>query len=80
MPRSRAEGLHGSAPDRCEVALLLIDWINDLEFGSGDIDFPPVLAALGTAGYRGLVAVELPRHSHAAPAVPSGSQSGLKAV
>jgi nicotinamidase-related amidase len=35
MPRSRAKGLHGSAPDRCRVALLLIDWINDLEFDSG---------------------------------------------
>jgi nicotinamidase-related amidase len=28
--------LHGSAPDRCRVALLLIDWINDLEFDSGE--------------------------------------------
>lgn len=35
MPRSRAKGLHGSAPDRCRVALLLIDWINDLEFDAG---------------------------------------------
>jgi sugar phosphate isomerase/epimerase len=40
-----------------------------LEFGDGEIDFPPVLAALVAAGYRGLVAVELPRHSHAAPTV-----------
>ena len=32
-----------------------------LEFGEGEIDFPPVLAALREAGYRGLVAVELPR-------------------
>lgn len=36
MPRSRARGLHGSAPDHCPVALLLIDWINDLEFRSGE--------------------------------------------
>ncbi len=35
MPRSRSKGLHGSAPDRCTAALLLIDWINDLEFASG---------------------------------------------
>ncbi len=34
---------------------------------SGEIDFPPVLRALDDTGYRGLVAVELPRHSHAAP-------------
>jgi L-ribulose-5-phosphate 3-epimerase len=38
-----------------------------LEFGTGEIDFPPVLRALIESGYRGLVAVELPRHSHAAP-------------
>jgi sugar phosphate isomerase/epimerase len=40
-----------------------------LEFGAGEIDFPPVLRALSDGGYRGLVAVELPRHSHAAPDV-----------
>jgi sugar phosphate isomerase/epimerase len=40
-----------------------------LEFGAGEIDFPPVLRALADGGYRGLVAVELPRHSHAAPDV-----------
>lgn len=44
-----------------------------LEFGTGEIDFPPVLAALEQAGYRGLVAVELPRHSHAAPTVAAES-------
>ncbi len=38
-----------------------------LEFGAGEIHFPPVLAALADAGYAGLVAVELPRHSHDAP-------------
>jgi nicotinamidase-related amidase len=31
MP-ARNEDLHGSAPDKCETALLLIDVINDLEF------------------------------------------------
>lgn len=40
-----------------------------LEFGTGEIDFPPVLAALADTGYTGLVSVELPRHSHAAPEV-----------
>jgi sugar phosphate isomerase/epimerase len=39
-----------------------------LDFGEGEIDFPPVLAALERAGYRGLVQVELSRHSHDAPA------------
>lgn len=38
-----------------------------LPFGDGDIDFPPVLAALADTGYQGLTVVELPRHSHAGP-------------
>jgi L-ribulose-5-phosphate 3-epimerase len=49
-----------------------------LEFGEGEIDFPPVLAALAAAGYGGLVAVELPRHSHAAPAVAARSIDFLR--
>jgi sugar phosphate isomerase/epimerase len=51
-----------------------------LEFGTGEIDFPPVLRALGDAGYRGLVSVELPRHSHAAPAVARRSLEFLRAA
>ncbi|MEW1868038.1 sugar phosphate isomerase/epimerase family protein [Streptomyces caelestis] len=38
-----------------------------LPFGDGEIDFPPVLAALAATGYQGLTVVELPRHSHAGP-------------
>ncbi|MGW7514097.1 sugar phosphate isomerase/epimerase family protein [Streptomyces sp. NPDC054796] len=38
-----------------------------LPFGEGEIDFPPVLDALRTTGYEGLVTVELPRDSHAGP-------------
>ncbi|MGW0997800.1 sugar phosphate isomerase/epimerase family protein [Streptomyces sp. NPDC002523] len=38
-----------------------------LPLGDGEIDFPPVLAALAAIGYRGLTVVELPRHSHAGP-------------
>ncbi|GAB3860525.1 sugar phosphate isomerase/epimerase [Micromonospora andamanensis] len=49
-----------------------------LEFGTGEIDFPPVLAALREIGYRGLVAVELPRHSHAAPTVAAYSLDFLR--
>jgi L-ribulose-5-phosphate 3-epimerase len=49
-----------------------------LEFGEGEIDFPPVLRALEDAGYRGLVAVELPRHSHAAPEVAARSLDFLR--
>lgn len=35
MP-ARNPDLHGSAPDKCDVALVLIDVINDLEFPEGD--------------------------------------------
>src|SRR5881275_1310586 len=35
MPR-RNKTLHGNAPDKSRVALLLIDVINDLEFSEGD--------------------------------------------
>jgi sugar phosphate isomerase/epimerase len=51
-----------------------------LEFGTGEIDFPPVLAALDEVGYQGLVAVELPRHSHAAPVVAARSLAFLRAA
>jgi sugar phosphate isomerase/epimerase len=51
-----------------------------LEFGTGEIDFPPVLHALAASGYRGLVAVELPRHSHAAPTVAAQSLAFLRSA
>jgi sugar phosphate isomerase/epimerase len=35
-----------------------------LMFGEGDMDFPPILAALRGAGYAGGIHVELSRHSH----------------
>jgi L-ribulose-5-phosphate 3-epimerase len=40
-----------------------------LEFGTGEVDFAEVFEALHAIDYQGLVAVELPRHSHAAPTV-----------
>lgn len=48
-----------------------------LEFGAGEIDFPAALRALADSGYRGLTAVELPRHSHAAPKAARASLSFL---
>jgi sugar phosphate isomerase/epimerase len=39
-----------------------------LMFGEGDIDFPPVIAALAEIDYDGLLSVELSRHSHEGPA------------
>jgi len=37
--------LHGNAPDRCDVALLLVDVINDLEFANGKRLLKPALRA-----------------------------------
>ncbi|MGP3948700.1 EboA domain-containing protein [Streptomyces sp. 7N604] len=51
-----------------------------LEFGHGEIDFPPVLGALMECGYRGLVSVELPRHSHAAPQTAQRSLDFLRSA
>uniref|UniRef100_UPI0013B3C138 EboA domain-containing protein n=1 Tax=Nonomuraea lactucae TaxID=2249762 RepID=UPI0013B3C138 len=47
-----------------------------LEFGEGEIEFVPVLAAL--RDFAGLVAVELPRHSHAAVEVARRSLAFLR--
>ncbi|WP_137992298.1 sugar phosphate isomerase/epimerase family protein [Streptomyces vilmorinianum] len=52
-----------------------------LPFGDGDIDFPPVLAALSAltaSGYQGLTVVELPRHSHAGPELARTSLAFLR--
>ncbi|WP_207930244.1 sugar phosphate isomerase/epimerase family protein [Streptomyces hainanensis] len=49
-----------------------------LEFGDGEIDLPAALDALREVGYRGLVAVELPRHAHAAPTVAARALEALR--
>jgi sugar phosphate isomerase/epimerase len=36
-------------------------------FGEGEMQFPPIIAALAKANYRGGLHVELSRHSHEAP-------------
>jgi L-ribulose-5-phosphate 3-epimerase len=51
-----------------------------LEFGEGELDLPGTLAALKDIGYRGLAAVELPRHSHAAPDVARRALAALRAA
>ena len=45
MPLSKSKDLHGAAPDKCPLALLLVDWINDLEFDNAEKLFPQALAA-----------------------------------
>jgi L-ribulose-5-phosphate 3-epimerase len=39
-----------------------------LMFGEGEMDFPPIIAALNEVGYDGGLHVELSRHSHDGPA------------
>ncbi|GIW72239.1 MAG: xylose isomerase [Planctomycetota bacterium] len=51
-----------------------------LPFGEGDLDLRPALGALVQAGYRGLVNVELSRHSHDAPRQAERSLSCLRAL
>jgi L-ribulose-5-phosphate 3-epimerase len=48
-----------------------------LMFGEGEIDFPPVVAALAEVGYDGPIHVELSRHSHAGPAAARQSYEFL---
>jgi len=49
-----------------------------LMFGAGEVDFPPIFAALATASYSSGVYVELSRHSHEAPAAARRAMEFLK--
>ncbi|MGW5241229.1 sugar phosphate isomerase/epimerase family protein [Monashia sp. NPDC004114] len=51
-----------------------------LPFGEGEVDVTAVLGALLDVEFPGLVAVELPRHSHAAPALAAQSIDILRAA
>jgi len=51
-----------------------------LEFGEGELNLPATLAALSEVGYTGVAAVELPRHSHAAPEVAGRALAALHAA
>jgi hypothetical protein len=51
-----------------------------LEFGDGELNLPATLAALTEVGYTGVAAVELPRHSHAAPVVAARAIEALQAA
>lgn len=42
---ARQDDLHGNAPDKCPLAVLLIDFINDFEFSSAERVFPRALVA-----------------------------------
>lgn len=51
-----------------------------LPFGEGALDLDAALATLRELDYRGVVAVELPRHAHAAPALARASMAALVAA
>ncbi|ASR34967.1 sugar phosphate isomerase [Prauserella marina] len=51
-----------------------------LEFGEGGLDLVETVAALAEVGYPGLAAIELPRHSHAAPDVARRGIEALRAA
>ncbi len=51
-----------------------------LPFGEGELPLAEMLGALDRAGYAGLVAVELSRHSHEAPAQAERSLAALRAA
>ncbi|MGW9630508.1 sugar phosphate isomerase/epimerase family protein [Agromyces sp. NPDC055520] len=51
-----------------------------LELGHGRLDLPAALRTLHEIGYRGVAAVELPRHSHDAPGAAARSMRALRAA
>ena len=51
-----------------------------LPFGEGEVDVPEALGALLDIGYGGLVHVELPRHTHAAPELARHGIERLRAA
>lgn len=50
-----------------------------LPFGEGSVDVPVALATLAEIDYRGVAAVELPRHSYDAPGLAERSMTALRA-
>ena len=49
-----------------------------LEFGDGSVDLPLAVRTLTEIGYRGVAAVELPRHSHDAPGAAARARTAWR--
>ncbi|WP_394553407.1 sugar phosphate isomerase/epimerase family protein [Agromyces sp. MMS24-JH15] len=60
-----------------QVDDMLPDAHDHLELGHGSLDLAAALRTLEELDYRGLAAVELPRHAHDAPGVAARSMSAL---
>lgn len=80
-PRTPAETVREAGPllGNVQVDDMVRDVHEHLELGTGELDLDEVLGALLETGYDGLACVELPRHSHAAPAVAASSMAALRA-
>ncbi|TWG98997.1 sugar phosphate isomerase/epimerase [Nocardioides sp. J9] len=80
-PRPPADTVRRAGPLLANVQVddMVRDVHEHLELGHGELDLDAVLAALVEVGYAGLACVELPRHSHAAPAVAASTMSALRA-
>ncbi|MFC5009586.1 sugar phosphate isomerase/epimerase family protein [Nocardioides plantarum] len=80
-PRTPAETVHRAGPvlGNVQVDDMVRDVHEHLELGTGELDLDDVLGALVATGYTGLACVELPRHSHAAPAVAASTMVALRA-
>lgn len=80
-PRTPADTVRraGSLLGNVQVDDMVRDVHEHLELGTGELDLDEVLGALLAIGYDGLACVELPRHSHAAPAVAASSMAALRA-
>lgn len=57
---------------------MCVDVHEHMMFGEGEINFPPVVAALADVGYDGGLHVELSRHSHLGPDAARQSQAFLQ--
>jgi sugar phosphate isomerase/epimerase len=80
-PRTPADTVRHAAPllGNVQVDDMVRDVHEHLELGTGELDLDSVLGALLEIEYAGLACVELPRHSHAAPAVAASTMAALQA-
>jgi len=80
-PRTPADTVRhaGALLGNVQVDDMVRDVHEHLELGTGELDLDSVLGALVETEYAGLACVELPRHSHAAPAVATSTMGVLRA-
>lgn len=79
-PRGMAETIRLAGPLLANVQVDdMVEGVHEhLELGTGEVDFAAALGTLVEIGYTGLAALELPRQSHAAPAVAERSLAFLR--